>query len=278
MPWKYSEEYYREYTRTTWNEAAPAYPSLAERFVPFRAELVRQLGPAAGESILDLGTGHGEPAMTIAGAVGATGRVVGVDLSEGMVDLAGRTARERHLSNMEFRVMDCSALDFPDASFDGVVSSFGFQIFTDPAKAAREARRVLRPGGRIAVSIWSTAEKVPFLDVLVAPMMAGAEPDETGYLPTPFETGGPGEMAGFLREAGFQSPSERRLSLQFIFHSPEEYLDTVLRGTPLGHSLGEESPETQETILRATRANLEGRRSGTEIVLPAEAVFVTARA
>jgi ubiquinone/menaquinone biosynthesis C-methylase UbiE len=278
MPWKYSEEYYREYTRTTWNESAESYVSLAERFIPLRAELVRLLGPSAGESVLDLGTGPGEPAMTIARSVGPTGRVLGVDLSEGMIAVAGKTAKARGLSNVEFRVMDCSALDLPAATFDGVVSSFGFQIFTDPAKAAREARRVLRPGGRIAVSIWSTAEKVPFLDAIVGPMLADAEPDETGYLPTPYETGGPGEMVQFLAEAGFSDAKERRLTHTFVLRSPEEYLETILRGTPIGHSLGEESAEVQEKVLRATRAHLETHRTAGGIELPAEVVFVTARA
>jgi ubiquinone/menaquinone biosynthesis C-methylase UbiE len=278
MPWKYSEQYYREYTRTTWNEAASAYPTLAERFAPVRQELVRLLAPTAGESVLDLGTGPGEPAMTIAGAVGPTGSVVGVDLSEGMIDVAKKNARERQLTNVEFKVMDCSALDLPKGKFQGVVSSFGFQIFTDPAKAAREAHRVLGPGGRIAVNIWSTADKVPFLDMIVGPMMADAEPDETGYLPTPYETGGPGEMVKFLEEAGFSGATERRVTYSFVFQSSEEYLETLLRGTPIGHSLEEETPEVQEAVLKATRKNLEARGSGGEIRLPAEVVFVTARA
>jgi ubiquinone/menaquinone biosynthesis C-methylase UbiE len=186
MPWKYTDEYYREYTRTTWNESADAYIDWMRNLEPFRNDLVARLDAHPGEKVLDLGTGPGEPALTIARQVGPTGRVVGVDLSEKMIDIARRVAAARGATNTEFHAMDCADLTFPDGTFDAAISSFGFQIFTDPEKAAREAHRTLRPGGRIAVSVWSTGDRVPFLHAIIGPMLEHAEPDETGYLPTPY--------------------------------------------------------------------------------------------
>lgn len=276
MPWEYTEEYYREYTRTTWNDSAEAYTGLMARLAPFRATLVDRLAARVGESVLDLGTGPGEPALTIAAQVAPSGRVVGVDLSEKMIAIAQRTTRERRVPNAEFLVMDSSALTIGSETFDAAVSSFGFQIFTDPDAAGREAHRVLKPGGRIAVGIWSTGDKVPFLDAIVAPMLAHAEPDENGYIPTPYETGAPGQMVQLLTDCGFRDASESHVSHRFSFSSPAEYLDVLLRGTPLGHSLGEEAPEVQAQVLRDTRANLERYRTADGIVLPAECVFVTA--
>jgi SAM-dependent methyltransferase len=275
MPWEYSEEYYREYTRTTWNAAAEAYVELMGRLAPLRSQLIELLAPKEGEAILDLGTGPGEPALTIARMVGR-GRVTGVDLSERMVAIAREAAQRRGSGNVHFRAMDCAKLDLPDRSFDGAVSCFGFQIFTDPEGAARETWRVLKPGGRIAVSVWSTGAKVPFLDVIVAPMLTHAEPDASGYIPTPYETGGPGEMVAFLLAAGFEEAIETRVTHSLAFATPEEYFDTLLNGTPLGHSLSEESPEVQAEIRQAARANLERWKGPSGYVLPAECVLVRA--
>ncbi|MGC2359995.1 MAG: methyltransferase domain-containing protein [Thermoplasmata archaeon] len=276
MPWKYTEEYYREYTRTTWNESAEAYLTLLGNLEPFRADLIQRLRVRTGEKVLDLGTGPGEPALTIAERVGAPGRVIGVDLSEKMISIAQRVASARSISNAEFRVMDCSALEFGDNLFDGAISSFGFQIFTDPEKAARETLRVLRPNGRVAVSVWSTGDRVPWIHAVVGPMLKHAEPDETGYIPTPYELGAPGDMVRFLEAAGFREAREGRSTHSMRWGNEEEYLQSILKATPIGHSLSEETPEVQQDVLREARSNLEQWRTEEGLSIPSECVFVTA--
>jgi len=277
MTWKYTEEYYREYTRTTWNESAEAYVRLMRNLEPFRSDLVARLAPRPGERILDMGTGPGEPAMTIARLVGASGSVTGIDLSENMVSIAQRVAAARGEGNIEFRTMDCGDLQLPDRSFDAVVSSFGFQIFTDPEAAAREALRVLRPGGRIAVSVWSTGDRVPWIHAIVGPMLEHAEPDETGYIPTPYETGGPGEMVAFLEAAGFQDAREERQEHRLTFEDEDGYLEAILKATPIGHSLSEEPEETRDQVLRKTRENLRVWKVADGLSIPGEAVLVVGR-
>ncbi len=277
MPWEYSEEYYTEYTRTTWNESATAYVDLMRSLEPFRSDVLSRLDPRPGEHILDLGTGPGEPALTIARAVGPSGRVTGVDLSENMVKIAGRVGRSRGLDNAEFQVMDCSALSYPESTFDAAICCFGFQIFTNPEKAAVEAFRVLKPKGRIFTTVWSTGNNVPWLDVIIGPMLEHAEPDETGYLPTPYETGGPGEMVAFLEAAGFRSAAEHRVTHMMRYDNADAYLNSILKATPIGHSLSEESPEVQEEVLQKTRANLLKWTAPDGILLPAECVITGAR-
>lgn len=276
MPWKYSEEYYREYTRTTWNQSAGAYVRQLRTLEPFRRDLVSRLNVTPGERVLDMGTGPGEPALTIANLVGPIGHVTGIDLSENMISTARRTAEARRQENVDFQVMDCGSMPLPDSMFDAVTSCFGFQIFTDPEAAAREAHRVLKPGGRVCVTVWSTGDRVPFLDAIVAPMMKHAEPDESGYLPTPYEAGGPGEMVAFLNSAGFRRGQEERVSHAVRFENAEGYFDFVLKATPLGHSLLEEEPAVQEEVLRNTRTNLERWQTPTGLELPAEFVIVSA--
>lgn len=277
MPWNYTPEYYREYTRTTWNETAAEWNRVQRLLEPYSFDLLNGTDAKVRERILDLATGPGEPALSLARIVGAEGRVVGIDLSDKMIGIATQAAAERRLANAEFRVMDAEHLDFPDGTFDAVVSRFGFQIFTDPVAVAREAYRVLRPGGRIAIAVWSTAERAAALHVLVGPMLEFAEPDETGYIPTPYELGGEGEMTAMLAGVGFTDLREERHSHEFVTANEEEYLDAMLHGTPMGHSLREESPEVQRQILAKTRQNLQAWRTPDGIRIPCECVVVTGR-
>lgn len=244
---------------------------------PYSFDLLNKADAKVGERILDLATGPGEPALSLARIVGADGRVVGIDLSDKMIEIATQAAAQRRLGNAEFRVMDAEHLDFPDQTFDAVVSRFGFQIFTDPVAVAREAFRVLRPGGRIAVAVWSTAERAVAIHVLVGPMLEFAEPDEEGYLPTPYELGGEGEMTGMLAGVGFADLREDRRSHEFATADEEEYLDAMLNGTPMGHSLREEDPEVQRQVLARTRQNLQAWRTPRGIRIPCECVLVTGR-
>ncbi len=244
---------------------------------PYSFDLLNKVDAKVRERILDLATGPGEPALSLARLVGADGRVTGVDLSEKMIEIAAQVAKERRLGNADFRVMDAEHLAFSDESFDAVVSRFGFQIFTNPEAVAREAHRVLRPGGRLVVSIWSTADKAAGLHVIVGPMLEYAEPDETGYIPTPYELGAPGEMTSLLAKVGFVDLTEERRTHLFRIASEDDYLDAMLNGTPMGHSIREESPDVQAKVIAKTRQNLRAWRSNGGFEIPCECVLVTGR-
>ena len=277
MPWTYTDEYYTDYTRSTWNQAAEPYIALMGRFAPIHQELVRLTRPKRGETILDLACGPGEPAMSLARRVRPTGRVVGVDLARKMLQMARRSARQQGLENLSFREMNCEKLRLPRASFDGATSAFGFQIFTNPEQAAAETHRVVKPGGRLACCIWSTGDRVPFLDAIIGPMLAHAEPDENGYIPTPYEIGGKGEMVQFLTKSGFHDATETRVTFDFHLRDADEYFAVILKGTPIGHSLSEENTRVQREVLRDTRVNLRAWTNPDGISIPGECVFVTAR-
>ena len=276
-PWKYTDESYKEYTRTTWNESAQNYSKVLRWLEPYGFDLLARVNPKIQERALDIATGPGEPALPMARMVGPEGDVVGIDLSEKMIERATNAAKERRIANVAFRVMDAEKMDFPDDTFDLATSRFGFQIFTNPEAVAAEAFRVLKPKGRIGATVWSTAERAAALHVIVGPMLEFAEPDETGYLPTPYELGGPGEMVKLLEDAGFSEAKEDRKTHSFVWKDEADYLETILGGTPLGHSLKEEDPPVQKKILARTRENLRKWRKGRTIEIPCECVIVTAR-
>ncbi len=276
-PWTYSDDSYREYTRTTWNESAETYVKLLRNLEPYGFDLLARMDPKIRERCLDIATGPGEPAMSIARMVGFDGRVVGIDLSEEMVRLGTRIAKARRIPNVEFRTMDAEKMDFPDESFDLAVSRFGFQIFTNPEGVAKEAFRVLAPKGRIGTTVWSSAEKASAIHAVIGPMLEFAEPDETGYLPTPYELGGKGEMVKLLEDAGFHEGKEERKTHVMVYKNADEYFNVFVEGTPLGHSIREEDPAVQKKIIARTRDNLRQWRTRRGLEIPCECVIVTAR-
>src|SRR5579871_4977461 len=102
MSWKYTDEYYRDYTGSTWNESAEIYTKLMERMAPFSQELLSRVKVGEGMKILDIGTGPGEPALTLAKAVGNLGHITGIDLSEKMIELAKETMKSENVENTSF--------------------------------------------------------------------------------------------------------------------------------------------------------------------------------
>jgi len=274
MSWKYTDEYYKNYTRETWDECAEKYVPLSKQLTPYHKSILDLVKPRQGEKILDVCTGPGEPAMSIASIIAPSGSVVGVDLSATMTDIAKKNAVKRGLLNVDFLTMDAEKLEFPDNTFDAAVSCFGFQIVTQPEAAAKEILRVLKHGGRGGFTVWSTGDHSPALHVLVGPMLEYATPDEAGYLPTPYELGGPGELTAMLDGLGFVNSKEFRLRGNLVAESAQDYLTMFLNGSPLGHSLSEESKQVQDEVLKKALTNIERYASGDGVSIPAECVLV----
>lgn len=279
MSWEYNEEEYKQYTKETWNTSANAYDPWIQALEPFNKPLLDAIDPQPGERILDVCTGPGEPAMTLAQAMGSQGEVLGIDLSDKMIERARQTADEKKVQNARFEVMDAEGMDLDDASFDAIVSRSSLQILTNPAAALDEIARVLAPGGRFVASVWAApGERSPAIHAMLGPMLMYCTPDETGYLPTPYELGGPHTLRNMVENAGLEPTNEDRITVPVRFDGVDDYLQAVMEGTPVGHSLEEETDAVQQAVLEETRENVQrwNKSDGDDLLLDSEAVVVSA--
>jgi SAM-dependent methyltransferase len=157
-----------------------------------------------------IGVGAGEQTITCARRVGPAGRLLATDIAPRILDHAAAEARRLGLTQIDVRAMDGENIDLPDASFDAVISRVGLIYFPDRARALAGMRRVLKPGGRIAAIVYSTADRNQFfsLPVSIIRRRAGLGPPAPGQ-PGPFSLGSPGVLEETLRAAGFRDVEAR---------------------------------------------------------------------
>ncbi|GLI93420.1 class I SAM-dependent methyltransferase [Methylocystis echinoides] len=143
-------------------KAAAAYNAAADLFDHpvssfwhrFGRRTVERLELRGGDTVLDVCCGSGGSALPAAETVGTDGTVIAVDLAERLVALGAAKAREKGLANLEFKTGDMLALGYPDASFDVVICVFGIFFVPDMVSATKELWRMVRPGGRLAITTW----------------------------------------------------------------------------------------------------------------------------
>ncbi|MGH9745308.1 MAG: class I SAM-dependent methyltransferase [Candidatus Acidiferrales bacterium] len=199
-----------------WSESAPYWekyrPAVREMFAPVAQALIEDAGIASRSAVLDVATGTGEPALSIADVVGPEGRVVGVDPAQEMVEYARCEAVRLNLHHAGFQVAFSDNLPFPDGAFDAVVSRFGVMFFPSPEDSVREMLRVLKPHGRLALAVWHSAEKNPFDYVFSRIVDRYLEP--TPQAPgsaNMFRFAKPGDLLAVLSRSGANVVSERLL-------------------------------------------------------------------
>jgi SAM-dependent methyltransferase len=181
------------------------------------------LGP--GLKVLDIATGSGEPALTIAAEIGPTGHVTATDLSATMLTNAEKVAQQKGLTNITFRQADAHELPFPDQSFDRVTSRFGAMYFADAWQAFRETHRVLKPRGRVALVTWGPFEANEFFASMLTPIFKRvAVPPPPPGAPQPFKYARPDALAGDLREAGFSQVQADECTIGLPWPGPAEDL------------------------------------------------------
>src|SRR5258708_31554542 len=160
-----------------WKRWWPTFERAAQRV---NDRLIELSGARAGQRVLDIATGSGEPALTAARAVGSSGHVVAVDMSPGMLKIASERIASAGLTNVELVESDAESLLLDDHSFDAVLCRWGFMFMPDLDALLPKLHRALVPGGRLATAVWSTGDKV-----LICSLARDAIRQITGITPQP---------------------------------------------------------------------------------------------
>lgn len=199
----------------SYDRAGPSF------FQAFGVRLVELMALAAGARVLDVGTGIGAVLLPAAERVGVNGRVVGIDLSSAMLQVAERAARAKGLSNLQLLKMDAERLEFPDDTFDAVTCGFSLFFFPAMDAALREIYRVCKPGGRIGVTMWSRTPPPfdPAWKIFAEQVRAyGIEvrmPQKIAYAPA--------EVEALLARAGFIGIETRCETRDVVYASAEDW-------------------------------------------------------
>lgn len=253
-------EWAQEHRRASlehWQEAASGWKARADllrRFtMPVSAAMIEAIEPQPGQRILELAAGIGDTGFAAAELIAPTGTLICSDQSEAMIDAARERAAELSVGNVELRVLNAEWIDLPLTSVDAVLCRWGYMLMADPAAALAETRRVLRPGGRLALAVWDAIERNPWAALPSVELVGRdlVEPPAPGT-PGPFALGDSAKVQALVQEAGFSEVTVEAIDIEHRTSGFEEFWETTLDLSRVFH----------DTVLARPQEEIEEIRSG----------------
>jgi SAM-dependent methyltransferase len=276
------QQEFRARQRSAWDEASKGWRDWSEFIdrstAPVSERLMAMARVEAGQRVLDVAAGYGEPSLTAAKVVGPEGEVVATDISAGMLAYGRERAAAAGLQNLEFIESDAVSLDFPPGSFDAALSRWGIIFEPDGEGAAGRVRGFLKPGARMAISSWGPPERVPFMAVPMGTVMKVLEvPPPPPGRPGPLSRPTPAAIGGLLEGGGFSDVEVDELEITFEYDSAEEFTrSTQEMIPPVTNMLKPHTPEVQQRAWQAVTDAARAYASEDGIVRFASLVLVAA--
>jgi SAM-dependent methyltransferase len=269
--------------RGMWASVAGAWEEHADyvdaRGTAITEKLLELTSPQPGERVLELACGPGSVGLAAAARVGADGEVVISDLVPEMTAIAAARAEALGLANVSTRELDLERIAEPDGSYDVVVCREGLMLVPDPSRAAQEIRRVLRPGGRVAVAVWGPRERNPWLSVVfdVASATLGARVPPPN-VPHPFSLDDAGVLAEVLAGAGLSEVAVEEVPVPYDAVSADEWWErsSALAG-PLAQRLAALPPQAADALSGRAREAIRAYETPTGLHVPGVSLVAAAR-
>jgi SAM-dependent methyltransferase len=276
---------FRTASRVRWETVAPGWEArraeLQAAAEPVSRWLVDAIDPQPGQTVLELAAGLGDTGFLAAERIRPGGRLICTDGAEPMLEAARRRAEALGLDNVEFEAMEAEWIDAKTASIDGVLCRWGYMLLADPEAALRETRRVLKPGGRVALAAWDAPERNPWVAHTGAELVARglSQPPPEGE-PTMFSFAGDGVIAELLLTAGFEDVVVGAVDLVFRPASFDDWWEYQYDTSPsLSESLARATPEQRDEVYEAVQARLaDHRQDDGSLAIPGRTLVAAASA
>ena len=248
-------------------------------------EALRLVPPRAGERVLDIGCGFGDTTQRIAGLVGPTGEVLGVDAAPRFIETAKHEAEEAGIDNVRFEVADIENAAFGER-FELAFSRMGTMFFANPVAALRNVREVLHPNGRLVMVVWRAKVENDWLyraqTITERFVTKPKEYDEPTCGPGPFSMANADTTSGILLSAGFENIALRRCDIPITIGSDlQEAVELVMSIGPAGEILrlaGERAAHLHQPVADALREGMADWDRPNGVTAPASTWIVTADA
>ena len=267
---------YGKYAWDTPGEAAGNAGASYERYFvpsigrPFARPVIEASGLRQGERVLDVACGTGVAARLAAERVAPTGAVVGIDPNPGMLEAARRAS-----DGVEWRQGAAEDLPLPDGSFDAVVCSLGLQFFVDKGKALEEMRRVLVPGGRVALG--TTGPTPPLMATIADALASHIGPEASRFVHAVFSAHDADQLGSMVETAGFDDVEVEIGSVFLRLPQPADFFWQYVHSTPLAGIARETDEETRAALERDVVERCQPFLDGDTLVIEPRLLLTTAR-